>query len=116
PTPVPVRETVCGLFVALAVLESVAVMAPVAVGVKVTLMVHEVWAASDVPQVLAEMANALALVPVILSPEIVMAVLSLFFSVTVFAALVLLMPSLPKDRLAGVTVAWATPVPVRLTV
>jgi hypothetical protein len=67
-------------------------MAPLAAGVKVTLIVHEVWAASDVPQVFAEMANALALVPVMVSPEMVMAVLSLFVNVTVFAALVLLTP------------------------
>ena len=40
-TPVPVRETFCGLFVALSATESVAVMAPAAAGVKVTLMVHE---------------------------------------------------------------------------
>jgi hypothetical protein len=112
-TPVPVRETVCGLFVALSAIESFAVMAPLAAGVKVTLMVQEVWAASDVPQVVAAMANALALVPLIVSPESVMAALSLFVSVTIFAALVLLMPCLPKARVVTEVVACATPVPVR---
>jgi hypothetical protein len=112
-TPVPVRETVCGLFVALSAIESVAVMAPVFKGVNVTLMVHEAWAAREVPQVVAEMANALALVPVMVSPESVMAALSLFVSVTVFAALVLLTPCLPKARVVTEVVAWATPVPVR---
>jgi hypothetical protein len=106
-TPVPAREIVCGLFVAPSATESVAVMAPVAAGVNVMLMVHEAWAASDVPQVFAEMANALALVPVMVSPERVMAVLSLFVSVAFFAALVLLTPCLPKDRVAGVNVACA---------
>jgi hypothetical protein len=106
-TPVPVRLTVCGQMLALSAIESVAVMAPVAAGVNVTLIVHEAWAASDVPQVFAEMANALALVPVMVSPERVMAVLSLFVSVAFFAALVLLTPCLPKDRVAGVNVACA---------
>jgi hypothetical protein len=106
-TPVPVRETVCGLLVALSAIESVAVMAPVAAGVKVMLMVHDLWAASDVPQVVAEMANALASVPVMVSPERVMAVLSPFFNVTFFAALVSLRPCLPKDNVAGVNVACA---------
>jgi len=106
-TPVPVRETVCGLFVALSAIESVAFMAPLAAGVKVMLMVHEAWAAREAPQVLAEMANALALVPVMVSPESVMAVLSLFVSVTVFAALVLLTPCLPKGSVVGVNVACA---------
>jgi len=82
-------------------------MAPVAAGVKVTLTVHEAEAASDVPQVVAEMAKALALVPVVVSPEMAMAVLSLFFSVAFFAALVSLRPCLPKENVAGVNVACA---------
>src|ERR1039458_1740401 len=106
-TPVPVRGTVCGLLVALSATERVAVMAPVAAGVNVTLMVHVAWAASDVPQVFAEMAKALALVPVMVLPEMAMAVLSLFVSVTFFAALVLLRPCLPKDSVVGVNVACA---------
>jgi hypothetical protein len=77
---------------ALFAIESVAVMAPVAAGVKVMLMVQEAWAASEVLQVVAEMANALALVPVMVLPERVRVVLWLFVSVTVFAALVLLRP------------------------
>src|SRR5208337_824249 len=109
-TPVPVRETVCGLFVALSATESIAVMAPVTAGVNVTLMVHETWAAREAPKVVAEMANALALVPVMVSPETVMAVLSLFVSVTFFAALVLLRPCLPNDSVAGVNVACANAV------
>jgi hypothetical protein len=54
------------------------------------------------------MAKALALVPVMVSPESVMAVLSLFVSVTVFAALVLLRPCLPKESAVGVNVACAS--------
>jgi len=91
-TPVPVRATVCGLLVALSVMFNVAVMGPVAVGVNFTLIVHEAWPAREVLQVVAETANALALGPEMAFPERVMAVLSLFVSVTVLAALVLLRP------------------------
>jgi hypothetical protein len=71
---------------------NVAVMGPVAVGVNFTLIVHEAWPAREVLQVVAETANALALGPEMAFPERVMAVLSLFVSVTVLAALVLLRP------------------------
>ena len=48
--PVPVSPAVCGLFVALSVTASDAVRLPVAVGVKVTLMVQLAPAARLVPQ------------------------------------------------------------------
>jgi CRISPR/Cas system-associated exonuclease Cas4 (RecB family) len=50
--PVPVKATVCGLPLALSFTVSVPVLAPVAVGVKVTLMVQVAPAATLVPQVL----------------------------------------------------------------
>jgi hypothetical protein len=49
-TPLPVSDTVCGLLLALSVILRVPVRDPVVVGVKVTLMVQLVAAASDVPQ------------------------------------------------------------------
>lgn len=50
--PVPVRETTCGLPVALSVTLILAVRVPVAAGVKTVLMEHEALIASEVPQVL----------------------------------------------------------------
>ncbi len=50
--PVPVRLMVCGLPAALSVMLTEAVRVPVAVGVKVTLMVQLAPAATEVPQVL----------------------------------------------------------------
>jgi hypothetical protein len=73
-------------------MERVAVIAPVVGGVKVTVMVQEAWPAREAPQVVAETANALALVPVMVFPERAMAELVLLVSVTVLAALVLVTP------------------------
>jgi hypothetical protein len=50
-TPVPLKETVCGLLLALSVIVSVPVRLPVAVGVKITLIVQLVPAARDGPHV-----------------------------------------------------------------
>ena len=50
--PTPVNEAVCGLLLALSVTVNVPVRAPVAVGLKVTLIVQLAKAASDVPQLL----------------------------------------------------------------
>ena len=79
----PVRLTVCGLPVALSVMVMVPGWLPVAVGVKVTLMVQLAPAATEVPQVLVWAYGALAAMLVRLSvavPE--------FVRVTVCAALV----------------------------
>ena len=51
-TPVPVRLTVCGLPAALSVTVIVPGWLPVAVGVKVTLMVQFAPAVTEAPQVL----------------------------------------------------------------
>jgi hypothetical protein len=51
-SPVPVRETVCGLLLALSVMVRVPGLLPVALGVKVTLTVQLAPAANDDPQVL----------------------------------------------------------------
>ncbi len=49
--PVPLRLTLCGLFGALSVIDTVPVRVPVAVGVKVTLMVQLAPATTEAPQV-----------------------------------------------------------------
>jgi hypothetical protein len=51
-TPLPVKETVCGLLFALSLTVSVPVREPVVVGVNVTLIVQLAPAASEVPHVL----------------------------------------------------------------
>ena len=82
-TPVPVRATVWGLPVALSVTVMVPGWLPVAVGVKVTVMVQLAPAATDVPQVLVWAYGALAAMLVRLS-----AAVPVLVSVTVCAALV----------------------------
>jgi len=51
-TPVPVRETVCGLFAALSVMFSMPLRVPLAVGVKVTFTVQVELAATLEAQLL----------------------------------------------------------------
>ena len=82
-TPVPVRLTVCGLPVALSVTVMVPGWLPVAVGVKVTVMVQLAPAATEVPQVLVWAYGALAAMLVMFSAPVPALV-----SVTVCAALV----------------------------
>jgi hypothetical protein len=50
-SPVPVRDTVCGLLLAPSVMVKAPVRVPVAVGVNTTLMEQLAPAASEVPQV-----------------------------------------------------------------
>src|SRR5256712_666884 len=61
--PVPVRLTMCGLPAALSVMVIAPVRVPVAVGVKVTLMVQLAPAATEVPQVLVCAKSPLATMP-----------------------------------------------------
>ena len=61
--PVPLNETDCGEPAAESVATSLAVAAPAAVGLKTMEIVQLAPAASDVPHVLAEIENSLALVP-----------------------------------------------------
>ena len=81
--PVPARLTVCGLPVASSVIVMVPGRLPVAVGVKVTVMVQLAAAATDVPQVLVWAYGALAAMLVM-----VRAAVPEFVRVTVCAALV----------------------------
>lgn len=103
---------------------SVAVRLPLAPagGVKVTLIVHVAFAATLAPlvHVLVPIAKSLALVPLIDGVlEIVNAALPVFFTVTVWAVLVVVTNCPPKATVVGVIVAMeaeVTPVPVRLNV
>jgi len=76
--PVPLRLTVCGLFAALSLIESVAVRLPVPEGVKVTLTVQLALGISAAPeQVSSLLAKSLAFVPLIVTVEISRAVVPL---------------------------------------
>ena len=75
--PVPLIETVCGLPVALSVTETVPLALPVIVGAKLTLMVHELPAATLVPQLFVCVKPALVAIP-----EMVSVALPLLVSVT----------------------------------
>ena len=63
--PVPPRATACGLVEALSAIESVPLIAPVALGVKVTLIVQLAAEARLVPQLSVSAKLALAVIPVI---------------------------------------------------
>jgi hypothetical protein len=87
--PVPLSVAVCGLLASLSATLSVAVTAPAAVGVKVTLMVQLLPAARVVPHALV-CANDEAPAPVMLTAMLLTVAVLLFFSVTVCAVLVVL--------------------------
>jgi hypothetical protein len=110
--PVPVSATVCGLPVALSDTEMLACRVPEAVGVKVTLMVQLVAAASELPQVLV-CAKSPLFVPVMLMLLRVKAALPELLSVTVLAALVVPTAWFANEMLAGdrpMTGAIAVPI------
>jgi len=89
--PVPVSVAVCGLLASVSETLSVAVAAPVAVGVNVTEMVQLAPAARDDVHALV-CANEDALPPVMLTVMPLISTALLFFSVTVCAVLVVLTP------------------------
>jgi hypothetical protein len=81
--PVPLSDTVCGLVGASLVSVSVPLRAPIAVGVKVTVIVHVAFTAmlAVQPVLVCEKSPAIAML------EIVSAALPLFVTVTVWVAL-----------------------------
>ena len=81
--PVPVREMMCGLPVALSVMVMAPVLVPVAVGVKVTEMVQLAPAAMKTPQLVVCAKSPLGTMLVMSSDA-----LPVFVSVTVCAELV----------------------------
>jgi len=117
--PVPVSLTNCGEPVALSAIERAAVSVPAAAGLNSTETVQVAPTASEVPQVVADFRNDVALVPVIVSEVIVMAAVPLFFTVTTCATV--LDPTVVEAnvRLAGDSVTTgavaAAPVPVSVT-
>src|ERR1700761_468890 len=114
--PVPVRATVSEGLVALLATVRLADAPPAAVGVKVTLTVHEAPAAIDVPQVLVCANGAPAV-----TEDTVAAALPVLVIVTFWAAVVEPTASLPNATEDGEAVRVAlpllvpVPVPDRLT-
>jgi hypothetical protein len=86
--PVPERATVCGLLLAVSETDSVAALAPLAVGLNATETVQLADAARLVPQVLLEMLKSPGLVPPSVTLLMVTDELVLFVSVAVCDALV----------------------------
>ena len=113
--PVPERATLCGLPGALSLTLTFALRLPVAVGLKLAVIVHVAFTASDAGQSF-DCAKSLGFVPVSVTPLIVSGAVPLFRSVEVCAALVEPTICEPKARLAGVNATpEAVPVPVRST-
>ena len=117
--PLPLKATVCGLPLALSVMVTPALRVPVAVGVKVTLIVQEALAASVLGQLLV-WAKSPALVPVSAMLLMVRSALPLLVNVTAWAVLVVLTCWLPKLRLVGLKLtagaAMVVPEPLKATV
>jgi len=84
--PVPVRATVCGVPVALSAIDRLAVSVPVAAGLNSTDTVQLAAAARVVPQVVADLRNDVALVPVTVSDVSVTVPVPVFLMVTTCAA------------------------------
>lgn len=92
--------TFCGLFVALSVSLRFAVRFPVTVGAKVIENVQLAPALSVVPQVVLEIENWLALVPVMLQERLTSAPVPVLERVSVLVCLLFRL-TFPKLRLAG---------------
>jgi hypothetical protein len=109
----PLKFTTCGLPAALSVIVNEPVLLPVAVGVKVTLMVQLAPAGKDAPQVLISPKSPVARMFVIIKGAV-----PVLLNVTACAALVVPKASLGKVRLVGerVTNGLETPIPVRRTI
>src|ERR1700751_2548951 len=101
--PVPLSGTCCGLPVALSVMLMAAERAPVAAGLKSTLIVQAALTAREAPQVVAVLMNSALLLPVIAMLEMASAAVPVFFSVTLCTALVTPTATAPKFRLGGVS-------------
>ena len=115
--PVPLRLTLWGLPVALSARVMAAVRVPLAVGVKVTLIVQLTPAATLEPQLLV-CAKSLALAPETAMLVTLKDVLPEFVRVIVWAVLVVPTDWLPKSRLVDdrlTTAAALVPVPERVT-
>jgi len=94
--PVPDSATVCGLFEALSLTESVPVRDPIWVGVKVTEIVQLFPPANALPQVFVCEKSPLVMMLVMRSVA-----LPLLLSVAFFALLVAVTTTVPKERAVG---------------
>ena len=103
--PVPVRDTVSGVPVALCAMVTVAVFAPVVVGAKVTLTVHEAPAATEAQPAAGVAVNSAASVPVTVTPDTTRAAFPVLLTVMARAAEVVATFWLPKARAVAVTEA-----------
>jgi len=113
--PVPERATAWGLPLALSPIVRVAEAAPLAEGLKVTLMAQLAPAATELPQVLVS-AKLLAFVPEMATLEMPKASFPEFVKVMDCAVLVVPTARFPKARLVEERLtAGATPVPERAT-
>ena len=104
--PVPVTETLCGLPEVLSAIVMLATRLPVAVGVKVTLIVHFAPTARFelfTGQVLLSAKSPLLAPPKAIL-EIVTGAVPVFVSVTLCAALVVVISWFPIERLADESV------------
>ena len=117
--PVPLSFTLCGDPDALSAIDNAAVSAPAAAGLNSTEIVQLALAASELPHVVADFTNELALVPVIVSDVSVSAAVPEFFNVTTCAAVVAPTVVEAKVRLVGDSVTAGAvalvPVPVSFT-
>jgi len=102
--PVPLSAAVCGLPVALSATLTDALRAPTAVGANFTLMVHVAAGASEAPHVCV-WEKSPGFVPTIVIDVMVIATVPVFLSVNTFAALVTPVATVPKLKVAGVSVA-----------
>src|SRR6266550_3703190 len=105
--PVPFRATICGLFGALSVNDSVPLRAPFLVGVKVTLAAQFAPAATVAPQVLLEMWKS----PLAVMLEIFSVAVPVLVSVTVWGELVCPIPTFLKFINAVESVTAGPPPP-----
>jgi len=110
--PVPVRLDVSGLPMALSLTFNVPVLVPVAVGVNSTLMVQVDFPTRLVPHVVAETLKS----PVVEIAILVSATFCLLERVNTFAGLLVPTFCVGYTLVAGVSVAWAVPVPESGTV
>lgn len=115
---VPCKLTSWGEPVALSAIESEPVREPAAAGLNSTETVQDAAAASEVPQVVADLTKEVALAPVMVSDVRVTAAVPVFLIVITCAAVVLPTVVEAKVRAAGdsdkVYVLAAAPVPERL--
>lgn len=115
PTPVPLRDTVCGLLLALSENDKVPARVFKALGEKVTEAVQLPPAVSKlglIGQVVAVVKSARLLATLVILRDIVW----LFVRTTVCGALDVPKAWLPKFRLPGRTLTATIPVPLRATV